>query len=41
MGYGRGWATALALGPWLIGPIAFVMQRKMLRGIMVRAERAR
>ena len=39
--YGRGWATALAFGPWLIGSIAFVMQRKMLRGMMVRAERAR
>jgi len=39
--YGRGFATALAYGPWVTGPIAFVMQRKMLRGIKARAERAR
>lgn len=38
--YGRGLAPALLYGPWATGPIAFVMQRKMLRGIRARAERA-
>lgn len=37
--YGRGAGTALAYGPWVTGPISLVMQRKMLRGIKLRAER--
>jgi hypothetical protein len=37
--YGPGVALALYFGPWLVGPIACVMQRKMLRGIKRRAER--
>lgn len=36
--YGRGFATRLLYGPWLVGPIACVMQRKMLRGIKQRVE---
>lgn len=36
--YGPGFAPALFYGPWLTGPISFVMQRKMLRGIKRRAE---
>jgi len=36
--YGRGWAAALTFGPWLLEPISFVMDRKMLRGIKARAE---
>lgn len=39
--YGRGFATALFYGPWVTGPISFVMQRKMLRGIKARAEQTR
>jgi len=36
--HGPGLVLALFYGPWLVGPIAFVMQRKMLRGIKARAE---
>ena len=36
--HGPGIALALFYGPWLVGPIAFVMQRKLLRGIKARAE---
>ncbi len=36
--YGPGLANSLSYGPYLIEPIAFVMERKMLRGIKRRAE---
>jgi len=36
--HGPGVALALFFGPWLVGPIACVMQRKMLWGIKLRAE---
>lgn len=39
--YGRGGSAALIYGPWVTGPISVVMQRKMLRGIKLRAERLR
>jgi hypothetical protein len=39
--HGPGVLLALFYGPWLVGPIAFVMQRKMLRGIKQRAEHPR
>jgi hypothetical protein len=39
--WGRGWGAALMFGPWVLEPISFVMDRKMLRGIKRRAEAAR
>lgn len=36
--YGRGLVNSLSYGPYLIEPIAFVMERKMLQGIKRRAE---
>jgi hypothetical protein len=38
--YGPGWITALSYGPWLVEPISFVMDCKMLDGIRRRAERS-
>lgn len=38
--HGPGVVLSLFYGPWLVGPIAFVMQRKMLRGVKQRAERS-
>jgi hypothetical protein len=38
--YGPGWAVALGYGPWIVEPISYVMDLKMLAGIRWRAERA-
>lgn len=38
--YGPGWARALGYGPWLMEPISYVMDLKMLAGIRGRAEHA-
>jgi phytoene desaturase len=38
--YPPGWASALALGPALLEPVGFVMDRKMLLGIRERVEAA-
>jgi hypothetical protein len=38
--YGPGLVQELSYGPWLLEPISFVMDRKMLQGIRWRAERA-
>jgi len=37
--YGRGLLTQVGYGPWLVEPLSFAMDRKMLRGIKWRAER--
>jgi hypothetical protein len=39
--WGRGIGAALMFGPWLLEPVSFVMDRKMLRGIKQRAEAGR
>ena len=39
--WGGGLAAALMFGPWVLEPISFVMDRKMLKGIKLRAEAAR
>jgi hypothetical protein len=36
--YGSGWTTALGYGPWILEPIGYVMDMKMLAGIRWRAE---
>jgi hypothetical protein len=38
--YGPGLLTGLGYGPWVVEPLSFVMDRKMLRGIRWRAERS-
>jgi hypothetical protein len=38
--YGPGLVQELSYGPWLVEPISFVMDRKMLQGIKLRAEHA-
>jgi hypothetical protein len=38
--HGPGWAAALSYGPWIVEPISFVMDVKMLEGIRQRAEAA-
>jgi hypothetical protein len=37
--YGPGWAAALSYGPWIVEPISYAMDLKMLAGIRRRAER--
>jgi hypothetical protein len=37
---GPGLVQELSYGPWLVEPISFVMDRKMLQGVKWRAERA-
>ena len=38
--YGPGWTQALGYGPWIVEPVSFVMDLKMLAGIRWRAEQA-
>lgn len=38
--YGPGWNQALGYGPWIVEPVSFVMDLKMLAGIRWRAEQA-
>jgi hypothetical protein len=38
--YGPGWARALGYGPWIVEPISYPMDLKMLTGIRWRAEQA-